>query len=343
MKSYMSMQRPTSRPTRPTGTARGLARVLAPLLAWSVSVAPPLAVSGSLPLFALAACHAKGTAVDTVDAGSPAAASTAPRFDGTSESALTESAARLFDDEAPEATAAVVGRLTIQLAPRGGDKSDLRVSLERVWGVCQANPEACESATRDFVTKSVRSLRMRGQPATREQVVAIVRPRAYVDRVGGPSAPNTLLDPFVDDLYVLYVVDLPGSLRSLAASELDGLEIDRRQLPAVVTQNLTTRLGHLADALGSAEPGGFNVLRSGNVFESSRLLMGSEWAALASKVGKSVVVGAPSGDVLLVAIGPTSGQIATMRDTVSKMFAGAPRPVSPRLFQWSAKGWLVVP
>lgn len=341
MKSYMSIQRPSSR----LGTRAPFAvdRTRPPRRAASpatATIALPCLVLGLV--LGLVSCQAKKTSADPPDAGSPAA-STAARFDGSNESALTESAARLFDDEAPEATAAVVGRLTIQLAPRGSDKNDLRVSLERIWGVCQANPDGCESATRDFVTKSVRTLRMRGQPATRDQVVAIVRPRAYVDRVGGPSAPNTLIDPFVDDLYVLYMVDLPGSLRSLAASELDALEVDRRQLPAVVTRNLTTRLGHLADALGSAEPGGFNVLRSGNVFESSRLLIGSEWAALASKVGKPVLVGAPSGDVLLVAIGPTAAQIATMRDTVGTMFASAPRPVSARLFQWSAKGWVVVP
>jgi uncharacterized protein YtpQ (UPF0354 family) len=308
--------------------------------------ARPLEFVGFAGFFAfaltLAACHAKSAA--PADA-SPTASTqaTVGAFDGTTASALTESAARLFDDEAPEAAAAVVGPLTLQLSARGSDKTDLRISLDRIWAACQANPDGCEAATRDFVTKSVRTLRMRTQPAARDQIVAIVRPRAYVDRVGGPAAPNTLIAPLFDDLFVLYMVDLPGSLRSLATTELDALGLDRGQLPALAVQNLATRLGHLSDALGDAAPGGFNVLRSGNVFESSRLLVGDEWAALAAKVGKPVIVGAPSGDVLLVAIGPTRDQLASMRETVGKMFAAAQRPVSPRLFRWATNKWAVVP
>src|ERR1019366_4970320 len=248
-----------------------------------------------------------------------------------------------IDEEAPEPAAAVVGPLTLQLSARGSDKNALRISRDRIWAVCQANPDGCEAATRDFVTKSVRTLRMRSQPAARDQIVAIVRPRAYVDRVGGPSAPNTLIAPLFDDLFVLYMVDLPGSLRSLATTELDALALDRGQLPALAVQNPATRLGHLSDALGNAAPGAFNVLRSGNVFESSRLLLGDEWAALATKVGKPVIVGAPSGDVLLVAIGPTGDQLASMRETVGKMFGAAQRPVSPRLYRWATNRWAVVP
>jgi hypothetical protein len=330
---------------RTTAAPRARARSLAGLAGLVALAGFALALTAALfAALSLAACHAKSAAPAGSPEASPAASPQGTvAFDGTTAAALTESAARLFDDEAPEAAAAVIGPLTLQLSARGSDKNDLRISLERIWAVCQSNPDGCEAATRDFVTKSVRTLRMRSQPAARDQIVAIVRPRAYVDRVGGPSAPNTLIAPLFDDLFVLYMVDLPGSLRSLATTELDALAIDRGQLPALAVQNLTTRLGHLSDALANAAPGAFNVLRSGNVFESSRLLVGDEWAALATKAGKPVIVGAPSGDVLLVAIGPTGDQLASMRDTVGQMFATAQRPVSPRLYRWATTKWAVVP
>jgi hypothetical protein len=264
-------------------------------------------------------------------------------FDGSTESALTASAARLFDEAAPEAAAAVVGSLALQLGPRGGTDPGLRVSLDRVWSACKANPSGCETATRDFVARTVRTLRTRGEPAARDAVVAVLRPRAYLDRIGAFSgSTGAVIDPFVDDLSIVYMVDLQDSVRSLAATELDGLAIDRRQLPALAFTNLRPRLGRLADALASADSGSFNVLRSGNPLESSRLLMADEWDALASKAGRPIVVAAPASDVVLVAIGPTREQLATMRDTARGLFAAASRPVSPRLFRWTARTWAVV-
>jgi len=289
----------------------------------------------------IAGCHARSSTPDAGTGGAPSA--TASAFDGSNQDALTRSAARIFDDEAPEISAAVVGSLTIQVSARGTDTHDLRVSLDRIWVVCQGNPSGCEAATRDFVTKSVRTLRTRGAPATREQVVAVLRPRAYVDRVGGPSAPDTLVQPLVDDLFVVYMVDLPDSMRSLAPGELGALGLDRGSLPPVALANLGRRLGHLADALGAGKPGDMTILRSGNVFESSRLLMGDDWATLSARIGKPVYAAVPSGDVLLVAIGPSPDQLARMRDTARAMFSGAPRPVSARVFRWDAQAWVVVP
>src|ERR1019366_2303241 len=96
---------------------------------------------------------------------------------------------------------------------------------------CKANPSGCEAAPRDFVARTVRPLRTRGEPAARDAVVAVLRPRAYLDRIGAFSgSTGAVIDPFVDDLSIVYMVDLQDSVRSLAATELDGLAIDRRQL-----------------------------------------------------------------------------------------------------------------
>jgi uncharacterized protein YtpQ (UPF0354 family) len=339
MKSYMSMQPPTrgrsssrSATARRAGFARaGLGLVLAATLAAGLSACRPRAADAS------------ADAGLGAPAASEASSNATPGFDASSEAKFTQSAARLFDDEAPEAAAAVVGTLAIQLSPRGTDEHDLRISLDRVWAACQANAPGCETAARDFVKKSVRTLRMNGKPATRDDIVAVLRSRTYVDAVGGPSTTQAIIEPFAGDLFVVFMVDLPDSMRSLTPNELAGIVPDPRSLPAIAVANLASRLGHLTDALASATPGSFDVLQSHNVFESSRLLMGDEWAALSSKVKAPIVVAAPSGDVLLVAIGPSDAQLATMRDTAQKAFSAAGRPVSPALFRWAKTAWAVVP
>ncbi|HEX3771022.1 MAG TPA: hypothetical protein VHV30_09170 [Polyangiaceae bacterium] len=278
-------------------------------------------------------------------AASPSAPQGTAAFDATDDQAFTQRVAQLFDDEAPDLSAAVVGPLAIQLVPRSGaDKQGVRVSLQRVSTECKAAPATCEPATRDFVKKSVRSLRMNGKPATRDDIVAVLRSKAYVDKVGGAATTQAIIDPFLGDLYVVYMVDLPDSIRSLTPAEMDPIVPDRRALPQVAEVNLAKRLGHLTDAMTSTATGSFAVLQSHNVFESSRILMGDEWAVLQKRVGSAaIVVAAPAVDVMLVGIGPTASQLAEMHDTAKKMYAAASRPLSPDLFRWSATTWTILP
>jgi hypothetical protein len=325
MKTYKSTHRPTSRTVLRLG-------------AFAVGAAAIAHATG---------CHGHGAAGDGDGGGAADGAPAATHdFDGTSEQAFTQAVAQLFDQEAPELNAAVVGLLAVQLVPRAGDPQSQasRVTLDRVWNACKTDTSTCEPSAREFVKKSVRSMRMNARPATRENIVAILRSRAYVDSVGGPATTTAIIDPFVGDLYVVYMVELPDSLRSLSPTEIDGIVQDRRALPQVATVNLAANLGRLSDVLAKPAPGSFDVLQSHNALESSRLLLGDEWAVLQKKVGNaSIVVAAPGGDTVLVGIGPTHEQLAEMRDTARKMFSAARRPVSPSLFRWSKTTWTVVP
>jgi hypothetical protein len=329
MTSYKSMHRPTFHALSVALTMGALA----------LPLSATVTVTG---------CHGPATASGGGEAGTTVAgpSPSARPFDGTDEQAFTQSVAQFFDDEAPEMNATVVGPLAVQLVPRyvtvGADAGP-RVALDRIWSGCKADPSTCEAGARDFVKKSVQSLRMKNAPAKRENIVAVLRSRAYVDSVGGPDTTRGIIQPFVGDLYVVYMVDLPGTMRSLTRNEIDGIAPDPRALPQIAAVNLAPKLGHLTDVIAKPAAGTFNVLQSHNVYESSRLLIGDEWAVLQKRVGNaSIVVAAPAGDTLLVAIGPTPDQITAMRDTAKKMFAGANRPVSPDLFRWSQTTWTVV-
>jgi uncharacterized protein YtpQ (UPF0354 family) len=272
-----------------------------------------------------------------------AAHSTQP-IDVSSESAMTESAARLFRAESSRISARVVEPLTLALVVTGREKRDLRISLDRVWAGCQTSPPGCETDLRDFVSKAARTVTAEPSPAAREQVVAVLRPRAYVDTIGGPSTSLAMIEPFVDDLYAIYVVDGPDSTRSLKPSDLESLKLTRDQVAPLAKTNLRQRLGDAAAAIGEAKAGDVVVVQSGDAFfQSSRLLLTDEWAALSAKVGQPVVVAVPANDALIVAIGPNPRQIAKLSEGVVKLFGSASRPVSRRLFQWSAGGWTLMP
>jgi hypothetical protein len=292
---------------------------------------------------ALAACKAPSAA------SAPAATPTSGRapdpartpFDGSSESALTDSAARLFR-ETPSVSARVLEPLTLQLDVKSTGTHDLRISLDRIWRICQADPAGCEGATRDFVIKVIHTVATPEPPAERDQIVAVLRPRAYFDSVGGPAAARAMLDPFVDDLYVVYVIDMPESTRSVGQKDLDALKLTQADLPALARANLGKRLGHVRE-MSSAKAGDIAVLQAGGFFESSRLLLTEDWAALASKLGQPIVVAVPSGDVVIVLVGPTPDALEKLRGVVTRAYGDAQRPVSQRLFRWDAGTWTVVP
>jgi uncharacterized protein YtpQ (UPF0354 family) len=261
-------------------------------------------------------------------------------FDASTESALTESAARLFRKQSPRIAVQVIGPLTLKLDVQGTDKHDLQVSLDRMWAVCQSDPGGCEGAMNDFVAKVVHTFAAPEEPATRDRVVAVVRPRAWFEAMGNVSdKERPMSDPLVDDLYVAYVVDLPEAVRSLNQKDLDGLQLPQAELPSLARANLTTRLGHVLDSLRTAGPGAVAVLDAGNYFESSRLLLADDWTALSSRQAQPIVVSVPASDVMIVAMGPGPAEMKKQRELTQAIYEKAQRPVSRRLFQWNAGSW----
>jgi hypothetical protein len=302
-----------------------------------------VAAARSFLALALAACQPQPTAA-------PAAANShverspgeSNAFDPSSEKALTDSTARLFREQSDRVRVTVLEPLTLKLEVVGTDKHDLHVSLDRMWALCRADSAGCEADVRDFVVKVVRTVTTAEPPVAPGQVVAVLRPRAFFDQIGGPSVPDFVVEPFADDLYVEYVIDLPQSFRSMVPADLASLHLTRAELAPLARANLLARLGHLDDALGTTKPGDVIVLAARTPLESSRLLLLDEWRALSAKLGQSIVVAVPAGDAAIVAIGPSGDRLDKLRDAVGPLFARAERPVSQRLFRWQGDNWGVI-
>jgi hypothetical protein len=224
--------------------------------------------------------------------------------------------------------------------PQGHGRN--RVALDRVWRLCQSDPPACDEAARDFLSKTVRTLSAPVEVPVRDQIVAVLRPRAYIDAIGGPSSDLAIVEPFVEDLYVVYMVDLPDATRGVVSRDLEALKVTRADLPSLARANLAARLGSLRDALAAARAGDLMVVQTGNFFESSRLLLADDWASLAARLHKTVVVAVPGNDVVIVAVDPTVEMLVRLRDVVHRMHEASQRPVSERLLRWDSAGWAAV-
>ena len=271
------------------------------------------------------------------------AAPVAPPFDATTQASLTQSVARLFSDASPAFKVQVVEPLTLHVDATDTNKHDLRVSLDRVWATCQSDAAHCEREARSFVTKAVATIETPAAKATRDQVVAVLRPRAYFDSIGGTSAAGTVVEQFIGDLFVTYVVDLPQSTRSLGPGDMTTLGLTRADLPAIARANLSARLGGSPPELARSKAGDVNVIAGGNYFESSRLLLTEDWTALSAKLGKPIFAGAPANDVLVIAIAPAAEQLAKLRAAIQGLYQSSDRPVSPQIYRWDVGRWIAAP
>lgn len=270
-------------------------------------------------------------------------AAPAPLFDATTPASLTQSVARLFTEASPTLKVQVLEPLTLHIDASEAGKHDLRVALDRVWAACQNDASHCERDARSFVSKAVATIETPDANATREQVVAVLRPRAYFDSVGGTSAAGAVVEPFVGDLFVTYVVDLPQSVRSLGPGDMTTLGLTRAELPAIARANLSARLGGSPPELARSRAGDVNVIAAGNYFESSRLLLIEDWTALASKLGKPIFVAIPANDVLVIAIAPAADQLAKLRGGIQGLYQSSDRPISPQIYRWDAGRWIAAP
>jgi uncharacterized protein YtpQ (UPF0354 family) len=266
-----------------------------------------------------------------------------PLFDATTPSSLTQSVARLFTETSPAFKVQVVEPLTLHIDATDTGKHDLRIALDRVWAACQNDATHCERDARSFVRKAVATIETPDANATREQVVAVLRPRSYFDSVGGTAAAGALVEPFVGDLFVTYMVDLPQSVRSLGSADMTTLGLTRADLPAIARANLSARLGGSPPELARSKAGDVSVMAGGNYFESSRLLLTEDWTALSSKLGKPIFAAVPANDVLVIAIAPAAEQLAKLRAAIQGLYQSSDRPISPQVYRWDGGRWIASP
>jgi hypothetical protein len=142
-----------------------------------------------LLLLALTGCQRPTNGPTTSDSHA-SAPTKLTAVDQSNDGAFTASVAELFREHSDRVQVTVLEPLTLKLAVVGTDKKDLRVSLHRMWGGCQADPAGCDATVRDFVAKSVLSVATPEQPITPDEIVAVLRPRGYFDAMGDRQRPT---------------------------------------------------------------------------------------------------------------------------------------------------------
>jgi uncharacterized protein YtpQ (UPF0354 family) len=234
--------------------------------------------------------------------------------------------------------------LKVKLKEHGGE---FTVSLDNLRLECAKGEGAC----RDAIDSLVANVKLVSGPQD-EMRLADVRltlkdqgwldeaERRMADVPPEKRAQNELLrEPFVGDVSIVYVLDLPRGIRMLQAGDLPKLGVDRTKLAAVARENLKREFVDVT--LVRVEGTDLWTLARTDAYASASLVLVDLWKPYADKLG-TLVVSAPARNRVF-ATGPEKPeQIAALRAATRHAFGVEPHALSGLLLKWTPAGWKVL-
>lgn len=243
----------------------------------------------------------------------------------------------------PELVFKPAGPLGVEAAGADG-KAAGRLGVDRVWQFCTRNYERCTEAVDEYVGGISEILREQTSPIAASKIRLVVRPEDDVVQARRQMAEGKaelLARPLVPGLWVVPVVDSPRSMRMVVKQDLVALRLDEEALFELGRRNLREQLKPLADVAHVPRPGEIGRLGEDD-YESSRLLLHTEWAELAERMRHQLVVMVPASNLLLYGEASNAQAVEGLRALGREAARGSQRPLSLTLLRWTVAGWEIV-
>jgi hypothetical protein len=261
------------------------------------------------------------------------------------EDAFTERVAARVRQGRGDVSVAVKGRLHLELVAKDGGQ--LQMYLDNLWRQCESAPGACD----DDIDRAVAA---QGQGTDisylkPEFVRPLLKDRewlANVERISKEGTPEKAASnaivarPFVADLYVVYAFDMPDGMRMMTRGDVAALGLDDQQIHALALANMEKAAGPI---VGEAlKPGSrIRVVRVGDSYEASRVILHDRWKDIAARVDGDLVVAVPARD--FVAFTGSREQVAALRVLARRAAAEDHHPLTATLLRWTPGGWEALP
>jgi hypothetical protein len=150
-----------------------------------------------------------------------------------------------------DAVIEIVGRRpgVTSAVPDAGDASKIvfrvdgrtnTIDLTNLLNRIRAYPDEDPSKLIQEFTASIGDLQNRS--AGEENLIAVLRDKAYVDRISKMKG-DALIEPFVGELMIVYMADMPGSMSVVTQEEFS--EKNLAELRRIALSNARKWLGHL--------------------------------------------------------------------------------------------------
>jgi uncharacterized protein YtpQ (UPF0354 family) len=225
----------------------------------------------------------------------------------------------------------------------GAGEYVMTAELDRIRAACERIRDKCAAFIAEYVAGVATMVADRTRPLDKASLRIALRPAAYLERVARERpAEAPISRPFPGELGLLLVVDGKLTLRMALRKDLESLKLSEAQAFDAARANLAKELKPLASVLKPVQGKAIGFLEE-SAYESSRLIFHGDWRAFAAGVEGSLIVTAPTTNVLLYGSGATPEAVDAMRTLARSVARRSERPLSPSILRWTAQGWEAVP
>lgn len=244
--------------------------------------------------------------------------------------------------EAPQLKIERLDESRIQVTADGGV---VLLGLDNLRAQCTTFPEKCDATIARHVRVALSSLYEGSRKPTREQIRAAIKNeewlamiRSKLGEADGGTGDLLVTRPWIVQLSVVYVIDLPDSIVPLKRSAQREFHLEDSETDSLARRNLEAALPQLTlSAIGGYD--GIFAIYEGEDYCTSQLLFPERFAPIAKKLGGHLIVAAPVRNALLVTGHQDSETLEAMRKLVTETAEAQPHPLSTALFDWSPKGF----
>ena len=127
----------------------------------------------------------------------------------------------------------------------------------------------------------------------------------------------------------------------LTDRDLEKLGLSQEEAIALGKQNVAAELPPGSAVISRLKPDAIGYI-TGHFYESSRLLMHDDWAALSQEMNGQLVVAVPVPEGILYAEGKDRASLDALTRVAEATAKGDQRRISTQLLRWVPEGWEVV-
>ncbi|MGE0830446.1 MAG: hypothetical protein AB7O04_13995 [Hyphomonadaceae bacterium] len=266
-----------------------------------------------------------------------ALAAVAPGYADAQDASIAQRVATEIQNVLPGALVAVPDPNGLDITFGGQTRS---VGIGSVHMACAQGVPNCNAAIHTYAQRAA-SYMLETAPVLPDQLRIVVRTRSYLDgmAVQMGSTDGFVAEPLAGDLVSVCYRDLPRGRRPISPRDLVTLQLDQTTALSMCKTNSNRSLAPLASLWNELPEQGIGVIRNGD--DVTGYLSATEnWQALAEQLG-GLIVAVPSIDALLYARGSNVIDADAIATLAREIHAQAAVPVSPQVFRWTDRGWVV--
>jgi uncharacterized protein YtpQ (UPF0354 family) len=213
------------------------------------------------------------------------------------------------------------------------------VFLENIWRQCRQQPESRVSQVERFLRSLTSTMSDSDTLPERTCIVPMIKDEGYFnvfpnrDKEEVPFAN----EHFVGDLWIVYAIDSPDSMKTLHKSQVSELGLEPSDLKKLAIDNLR----RILPPIEQHGEGPAYMLTAGADYVASLLLFEDLWAELKQQVTGDILAAVPTRDVLLFTDSDSSEGVRQMKTSIDNVMEAGGYHISSTILRLTDDGWKV--